>query len=302
MSGPPEWVNAEHSAGEHRIRHAALFDAEVRPHNERFRAAARVGLRDQVLDIGCGTGQSTREAARAAVGGSALGVDLSEPALRLARTLSHQEGLRNAVFQQADAQVHRFRPGHFDLCISRFGTMFFADPVAAFSNIGNALRPGGRLVMLVWQGRDRNEWSTAIRLALTGETAAAGKPAPVADAVRGPDPFALGDPAIAEGILAASGFAETGFTDIDEPIYYGPDPDVAYDLVLGLRDPKDLLASMDAKTAEHARQRLRTLLEEHDTGDGVFFGSRAWIVTARAPDPRCRPRPSRTRRPPPGRR
>ena len=74
-----------------------------------------------------------------------------------------------------------------------------------------------------------------------------------------------------------------GVTDVDEPIYYGPDPSVAYDFVLGLRDPKDVLARMDAETAEHARDRLRATLEEHATRDGVFFGSRAWIITARRP-------------------
>ena len=278
MSRPPEWVNARQSAGEHRIIHAALFDDEVRPHNERFRAAAQVGSGNRVLDIGCGTGQSTREAARAASGGSALGVDLSAQAVDLARQLSEREGLRNVTYLQADAQVHRFPPRHFDLCISRFGTMFFADPAAAFSNIGTALRPGGRLVMLVWQGRDRNEWSTAIRQAIAGPDALRpDQPGP------GPDPFALGDPAVARGILAASGFAEVGFTDVDEPVYYGQDPAVAYDLVLGLRDPKDLLAGLDAAAAGPARQRLRATLAEHDTGSGVFFGSRAWIITARRP-------------------
>jgi cyclopropane fatty-acyl-phospholipid synthase-like methyltransferase len=81
-------VNADQVAGAHRIRYADLFDAEVRLHNERFRAVAGVGPGDRVLDIGCGAGQSTREAARAAVAGSALGVDLSEPMLELARRLS----------------------------------------------------------------------------------------------------------------------------------------------------------------------------------------------------------------------
>jgi ubiquinone/menaquinone biosynthesis C-methylase UbiE len=132
-------ANFEQAAGEHRIRYAALFDAEVRLHNERFHAAAGVRPGDRVLDIGCGTGQSTREAARAAVAGSALGVDLSAGALQLARRLSDDEGLSNVTYQQADAQVHRFPSARFDLCISRFGTMFFADPVTAFTNIGCAL-------------------------------------------------------------------------------------------------------------------------------------------------------------------
>ena len=86
--------------------------------------------------------------ARAAVDGSAVGVDVSEAALERARRLSREEGLGNVAFQLGDAQTHAFPPAHFDLCISRFGTMFFADPVAAFTNVRRALRPGARLVIL----------------------------------------------------------------------------------------------------------------------------------------------------------
>ena len=247
------------------------YDAELRLHNELFRAAARVGSRDRVLDIGCGTGQTTREAARAAVTGGAVGVDLSAPMLERARQLSDDQGLANITYQQADAQVHRFPPTRFDLCISRFGTMFFADPVAAFTNIGRALRPAARLVLLVWQERDRNEWATAIRQTLP---AAAATP-------RGPDPFSLADPTVTEGILAAAGFAEVSFTDVHEPVYYGPDSATAFDAVLRLLKFNDLLANFDAAAAEQARTRLRTTLDAHDTDGGVYFDSRAWIVTAR---------------------
>jgi SAM-dependent methyltransferase len=247
------------------------YDAELRLHNELFRDAARVGSGDRVLDIGCGTGQSTREAARAAVAGSALGVDTSAPMLERARQLSDDEGLANITFQQADAQVHPFPPTRFDLCISRFGTMFFANPVAAFTNIGSALRPAARLVLLVWQQRDRNEWATTIRQTLTG---AAATP-------RGPDPFSLAEPTVTEGILAAAGFAEVSFTDVHEPVYYGPDSATALDAVLRLLKYEDLLADLDAAAAEQARTRLRTTIDAHDTDGGVYFDSRAWIVTAR---------------------
>ncbi len=155
-----------------------FYDAELRLHNAHLRAAADVGPHDRVLDVGCGTGQTTREAARAAVHGSALGVDVSAPMLERARRLSDDAGLRNVTYVQADAQAHPFPPAHFDLCISRFGTMFFADPVAAFANIGRALRPGARLVLLVWQGHDRNEWATAIRDALTAGTTGTAAPRP----------------------------------------------------------------------------------------------------------------------------
>jgi SAM-dependent methyltransferase len=247
------------------------YDAELRPHNELFRAAARVGSRDRVLDIGCGTGQTTREAAIAAVHGSVVGVDLSAPMLEQARRLSDDQGLTNVTYQQADAQVHRFPPACFDLCISRFGTMFFADPVAAFTNIGRALRPGARLVLLVWQERDRNEWATAIRQTLTAAPAASG----------GPDPFSLADQTVTEGILTASGFAEVNFTDVHEPVYYGPDSATALEAVLRLWEVKDLLANLDSTAAEQARTRLRTTLDAHNTASGVHFDSRAWIVTAR---------------------
>ncbi|WP_055531148.1 class I SAM-dependent methyltransferase [Streptomyces graminilatus] len=247
------------------------YDAELRPHNEHFRAAARVGPRDHVLDIGCGTGQSTREAAQAAVQGSVVGVDLSAPMLEQARRLSDEQGLANITYEQADAQVHRFPPTRFDVCISRFGTMFFADPVAAFTNIGLALRPGARLVLLVWRERDRNEWATAIRRTLTSASADSD----------GPDPFSLADPTVAEGILTAAGFTDVGFTDVHEPVYYGPDSATAFDAVLRLWEVKDLLAPVDDTAAEQARARLRGTLDAHNSGGGVYFDSRAWIVTAR---------------------
>jgi SAM-dependent methyltransferase len=249
------------------------YDAELRPHNELLRAAARVGPRDQVLDIGCGTGLTTREAAVAAVTGSVVGVDVSPPMLERARELSDEQGLTNVTYLQADAQVHPFPPMRFDLGISRFGTMFFADPVAAFTNIGQALRPGARLVLLVWQEGDRNEWATAFRQTLPAAQAAS----------RGPDPFSLADPAVTKDILAAAGFADVSFTDVHEPVYYGPDSATAFDNVYRLLKFQDQLADLDAATAEEARTRLRTTLDAHDTGSGVYFDSRAWLIkTAKA--------------------
>jgi len=262
-------------AGAHRTRYAAVFDAETRPHNERFRAAAGVAPRDRVLDVGCGTGQTTRDAARAALSGRALGIDLSAQMLDHARRLSQEEGLANVSFLQADAQVHRFPAASFEVAISRFGTMFFADPVAAFGNIAHALSPGGRLVLMVWQARDRNEWSTAIREALAGDNPV---PPPPAD---GPHPFSLADPAVTEGILTAAGFAEVSFTDVREPVYYGPDPAVAFDVVRGLRSTRDLLAGLAAGEAERALDRLRATLASHQAPGGVFFDARTWIIAAR---------------------
>lgn len=244
-----------YAAGDHRVKYRELFEAEIRAHNERFRAAADVGPRDVVLDIGCGAGESTRQAARVAASGSVLGVDVSVPILDLARRLTAEEGPGNVAYERADAQVHRFAEGRFDLCVSRFGAMFFADPVAAFGNIRAALRPGARLVLLVWQDYDRNEWAPLIT-----ENTAGG-------------PFSFADPVYTEGVLTASGFAEVAFADVHEPVYYGPDSATAREFILGMRKV----------TGAGPLDRLPAILDEHETGDGVLFDSRAWIITARRP-------------------
>ena len=266
---------AEPPVGRHRIGDADFYDAELRRHNEHFRAATGVSPDDRVLDIGCGTGQTTREAARVAIHGSALGVDVSTPMLERARRLSEAEGLGNVTYVQADAQDHPFPPSHFDLSISRFGTMFFADPVAAFTNIGRALRPGARLVLMVWQHQDRDEWFTAVRDAISGMTATV--PAD-AGTLR---PFSLADPVVTRQLLATAGFTDVAFTDVQEPVYYGPDSATAFDAVVRLQHARELLANLDPPLVGPAHQRLRAVLAAHQTDDGVLFDSRAWIVTAR---------------------
>ena len=233
------------------------YDAELRLHTQVLRRACGVRRHDHVLDVGCGAGQTTREAARTATAGGALGVDLSAQMIDRARESAQAEGLRNVTFERADAQVHRFPPEQFDLAISRFGTMFFDDPAAAFANIGRALRPAGRLVMMVWQGHERNEWDVAIHRSLEGFGGS------VAVGHEGPDPFSLADPATVEGILDAAGFAEVTFTDVHEPVYYGPDVAAALDWVRGFTCTNDVLKRLDPAGAERALKRLRETLAAH---------------------------------------
>ena len=104
------------AAGEHAAGLTG-YDAELQRHNKVLRRAVGVQLRDRVLDLGCGTGQTTRQAARTARAGSVLGVDVSAPAIERARELARAEGLGNVTFQHANAQVHRFPPERFDLAI-----------------------------------------------------------------------------------------------------------------------------------------------------------------------------------------
>jgi SAM-dependent methyltransferase len=265
-------MDEEHSGSDAGASHMD-YDAELGLLNEVLRRAYGIERHDYVLDIGCGAGQTTREAARMAADGGALGIDLSGEAIARARELAQAEGVRNATFEQADAQVHPFLSGRFELAISRFGTMFFRDPLAAFANIGRALRPAGRLVMMVWQGHEQNEWSLAIEEALGGS-----RDAPASEA---PDPFSLADPAKVEGILDAAGFSDLSFTDVHRPIYYGREVAAALEWVRGFTCTKEVLARLGTASAERALGRLRGTLAARASRDGVWFDSRAWIVEAR---------------------
>ena len=236
------------------------YDAELVRYDPALERAWAVQPRDRILDIGCGAGQTTRRAVRS---GSALGIDVSAAAIARARPQPH------VAYVCGDAQTYDFEPGGFDLAISRFGTMFFDDPVAAFTNIGRALRPGGRLVMLVWQAAERNEWHEKLG-PFTGDSA-------------GPDAFSLADPPTVEAVLSAAGFGEITFTDVAEPVYYGPDTAAAVEWVRGFASVSAFLSRLDPASRAAALSRLRDVLAAHRSADGIWFGSRAWIVTARRP-------------------
>jgi SAM-dependent methyltransferase len=272
LSRPIELANLLEEAGRRRrprLRLMDFYDDELRRHHERLRAAFGVRSGDRVLDIGCGAGQSTRDAARAAGPGRVLGVDISEALLERARRRSAEEGLHNATYELGDAQVHPFPTASFDLVISRFGTMFFADPAAAFGNIARAARPGARLVMMVWQSQRNNEWASAIQQAL-----GASPPHRL-------DAFSLAEPPAVESLLAAAGFTDVAFTDVRAPVYYGPDAAAALELVRDMKPTRELLARLDSASAQRAVAQLHSMLTAHEASDGVLFDARSWLVTAR---------------------
>jgi SAM-dependent methyltransferase len=253
------------------------YDAELRLLNDSLREAYDVGPEDRVLDIGCGAGQTTRDAARLASDGWALGVDISKEMIERARRLADAEGLHNVTFEHADAQDHRFPPERFDLAISRFGTMFFRDPVAAFTNIGTGLRRDGRLLIMVWQAHERNEWSVAIQSALSGT---GGSPLPTPE---GLDHFSLADPATVRQILDGAGFTDVTLTEVRQPMYFGQDVADALGWIGGFASTKGVLEGLDPASREVALERLRETLAANAREDGVWFDSRAWIVKARRP-------------------
>ncbi len=259
--------------GDHWAEHADRYERVGTAQGQALLDAAAIGSGDSVLDIGCGTGKSTRGAARLAVSGPALGVDLSARMLERARATAETEGLANVRFEQADAQVHPFG-ADFDVAISSFGAMFFADPVAAFANVGQSLHPGGHLALLAWRELTRNEWLSAIRGAL-----ALGRdlPTPPSGA---PGPFGLADRHQTEAILAAAGFVDFDFTAIDDPIVLGADADDAFAFVRDFGITRGLTHDLGDADTRAALDALYRTLVDHQTSDGVRFGASAWLITA----------------------
>jgi len=250
---------------------AERFEKGMTRYSTRFLGAAEIGASARVLDIGCGTGDTTRDAARLASRGSALGVDLSAQRIDVARQRAAASGIANAHFEQADAQIHPFAEHSADVVISRTGAMFFGDPVAAFRNLARALRPDGRLVLLVWQAPHRNEWIAAITAAL-----AAGRnlPSPPPDA---PGPFSMSDPDGVRTLLSAAGFADPQFESLEEPMYFGARADDAHPFIAGLT--AWMLEGLDDNGKARALDDLRTTIGKHETRNGVLFASAAWLIT-----------------------
>jgi SAM-dependent methyltransferase len=252
--------------------HADRFDRAVIPHHRRLLSEAAIGATERVLDIGCGTGQTTRDAARAAASGSALGVDLSSKMIEHARSRAAAEGVGNVRFEQVDAQIHPFDAASFDVAVSRTGTMFFGDLVAANTNIARALRPGGRLVAMTWQPIVHNEWIREFSGAL-----AAGRdlPAPPSDA---PGPFALSEPDRVRAVLTSAGFTDVALDAMSAPMWFGTDADDAYRFVLGLLGW--MLDGLDGAGRTRALDALRATTAAHQTAEGVVYESGAWIIRA----------------------
>jgi SAM-dependent methyltransferase len=257
------------------VSRARRFDETLANCHGPFLAAAAIRVGDDVLDVGCGTGQATRDVARRAGNGSVLGVDLSSQMIALAREAAAAEGLENVEFRHADAQIYPFRHSAFDAVVSRMGSMFFGDPLAAFTNLRRTLRRGGRLTLLTWQGIADNEWLTEFRRAM-----AMGRvlPTPPPDV---PSPFALSEPDRVRKILEGAGFSDVSFDSLHEPMSFGPDADDAFDFVSGLTE--GMREELDDDARDAALSALRKTIAEHAGDHGVTYQSATWIIQARRP-------------------
>lgn len=262
------------------VDNQARVDRMLEPFAEMILRAAALTPGAQVLDVGCGCGTTTLAAARLAAPGQAVGLDLSGPMLARATAGAAAAGLANATFLQGDAQVHPLEPGRFDTVISRFGTMFFADPVAAFANIRAATRPAGRLVFVCWQPLAANQW-----LLVPGAAFAEHVPPPAAPEEPGykPGMFALADPDRLREILAAAGWRDVEITPEHTQILMGGGS--IDDAVRFLRSGsmgRTMLAGADAGTVDRAVASLRAALAKHADAEGVHLGAAVWLVQAAA--------------------
>jgi len=183
------------------VEHQPRYDAMLGSLGARALDAAVLHSGERVLDVGCGCGDTTIEAAwRVGPAGGVVGADRSALMLRRARERAAVLGLRNAEFLLTDAQVHHFPAATYDAVISRFGLMLFADPDTAFARLARALRPGGRLSFVTWRGAMTNAWFT-LPLGAAGEHVDLS----TIDVPAGPGPFAFADPDLVRGVLRAAG-------------------------------------------------------------------------------------------------
>lgn len=279
-----EIVNVEQAAywngqeADHWVTDQRRYEEMLQPVVPILLDAAAVGPGDAVLDIGCGCGATTRAAARsAAPGGSVVGVDLSAPMLDRARAAS--AGATNVAYRQADAQIAAFEPASFDAAISRFGVMFFSDPVSAFANIGRAVRPHGRLAFAAWRGVSENEWFSLPVRTFAAFVAPEVPPSPG----DGPGPFAFADPGAVRSILGDAGWEEVDVSPRDVDILFGGRGtlDDVVDFVEHGRAGKAMLGVLGRTERRRALDALRTALEPYVTPDGVRVTGAIWVVTAR---------------------
>ena len=288
-------MDAVVSANEEAIRawNTVLFDRFVQyrdvlieglgAHGDRAIALYPPRPGDRVLDIGCGFGDTTQQLADV-VGpdGSAVGIDAAERFIDLARQEAVAAGAANVRFVVGDIQAGTLDE-HFDHAFARFGTMFFANPVAAMRNVREMLVPGGQLCMVVWRRKLDNEWLHRAELVVKDYVE---KPEESDEPTCGPGPFSMADADTTSHILLNAGYVDVRFDRTDIPIPIGRDLDGAMSLMTAL-GPAGEVIRLAGEEAERIRPEiegaLREALAEFVRPDGVWASASTWIVTARNP-------------------
>lgn len=242
--------------------------------------AANAQPGEQILDIGCGSGTSTFALAeRVGAAGFVLGVDISEQLVDLASAAVPDAS--PVEFRCADAASAALPAHEFDLLFSRFGVMFFDDPVAAFAHMRSALKPGGRLAFVCWRGAQENDW---VRLPMSAIRDIV-QPAPTDP--NAPGPFAFGDRQKLADILSAAGFTAIDIAPFDTTISYGRGAtredaiDDALDMAFEVGPLSRALADQTDEIRTQAATAVRAAFAKRPGETSVQIDGAAWIVTAR---------------------
>ncbi len=238
---------------------------------------------DRVVDLGCGFGDTTQRLAEL-VGpdGVALGVDVSEPFIELARKEAEQAGAANVRFAVGDVQVTEFEES-FDYAFSRMGIMFFANPVQALRNVCKALSPGGRLCAVVWRRKDDNEWVRRAELVVDQYLE---HPEETDQPTCGPGPFSMANADTVSEQLKISGFEQIELRRCDLPLKIGNDLDHAVEFNMALGPAGEVLRLWEDRIDEirpKIATELRKALADLEGSDGVFAPASTWIISAKAP-------------------
>ncbi len=272
-----EYWNGE--GGQKWLRFQERMDVHLLPFGQKVIDEAAISAGEAILDVGCGCGDTAiRMAREAGPDGRVLGVDISEPILARARTRAESASHKNVSFETADAQTHRFAEAAFDLVVSRFGVMFFDDSLAAFRNIRRALKPGGRMVFICWQGTKENEW---IRKPL--EVIGLHVPLPEPPGPEEPGPTAFCDSARVKRILSGAGFSDIAITSCDTAFSLGNGLDNAVEFAMQMGPASGAIVQSEADEATKSRiaADMCEALAAHETPDGIVLGAATWLVSAR---------------------
>jgi SAM-dependent methyltransferase len=265
------------------VRYRELVAEGLGAHGEAAMAAHPPRPGDRVVDLGCGFGDTTQRLAEL-VGpeGGALGVDVSEPFIELARKEAEEEGVENVRFAVEDVQVAEFGET-FDYAFSRMGVMFFANPVAALRNVRGALAPGGRFCAVVWRRKEDNEWVRRAELVVDEYL---DHPEESDQPTCGPGPFSMANADTVSEQLKIAGFEQISLRRSDLPLKIGRDLDhvVEFNMALGpagevLRLWEDRIDEIRPKIAADLRQTLA----DFEGPEGVYAPASTWIVSASAP-------------------
>jgi SAM-dependent methyltransferase len=276
-------------AGAAWLSQADRLEAMLEPVLEPLFQRADLRPGQQVLDVGCGRGVTSRIAAnQVGPSGAVTGVDVSAELIDSARTATSADNTAGGggapiEWLVADAQRADFQTASFDAVLSRFGVMFFDDPVEAFTNLHRAVRPGGRLTIATWQPRDACDFQRVGAQAIAQALSAEGYEVPEADPAAGPYAFGVAD--FVESTLTDSGWSHVAVQPVDLPLYFGgpgASPQEAADMAFETAGMQSFLAGFDQRASELAAAALLKAFDAHHDGSGVRLDASILVTQATA--------------------